>query len=196
MHVAARVAIAAAAGGLATVGMQALDRSGERAMADKHRRIDDQVAPARAEWQAWKGALDREFPGMRLETPADHARMVRFMQENPPPSWISVQHEEFTRIRLEATDAFLKTDRHPPVDQGNAYGIGFGGAFALGGAAVAGMALLRGGSSTLMTVGKLAGGAAAIPFGILSVRAGVEGFRTPAPQKPAWDLVREVNQFR
>lgn len=95
---------------------------------------------AKADWARWKRKLDAEFPDRKLQTPGDHARLERFLKANPPPSFVTVEHENYNRIAIRSLGAV-------PGEENTAYGmgllggiggvgIGFAGQFVQGGGPV------------------------------------------------------------
>jgi hypothetical protein len=164
MHVAARIGIAAGVAGAVGFGAYKLNEFTAERTEQRHAKLDDAVAKESATWSEWKTALDTEFPGGRLDTPADHARLDAFLREHPAPSYIDVQHADFTSIRLRRDGDIVDRGLLPMAEQEKAIGygaIGVLGMLAMGGAALV-SGLKGGGATPLATVGKLVGGGAAV----------------------------------
>lgn len=168
MHVAARVGIAAVGAGAAGFGMYRLNEHVSNRTERQHAQLDRDVAEQSQAWESWKGKFDAEFPGGRLDTPADHARLDAFLRDNPAPSWISVEHEDYTRARIRISGDIVDPDLKPMAEREKA--IGYGGIGVLGSVGM-GAAMLASGmkmppSSSLRMTGMLLGGAASVALGV------------------------------
>lgn len=121
-------------GGIATsIWYNRTDRASEQ------RTYQPQADRLRGEWTAWKAKLDAEFPTRQLDSPADHARLDRFLAANPAPGWVSVRHENFNRISIAANPWPEKLpSEHTKVNVG-AIALGIAGAVAVTGALTIGM---------------------------------------------------------
>ncbi len=166
MHIGLKVGIAAATAGTVGFGALKMGQSINESTKRKHAELDVEVAKQTKAWDAWSTAFKAEFPGHRLDTPADHARLDVFLRQNPAPSWVSVDHDGYTRARL-SIQGDVVDDKHIPVEREKA--IGYGAIGAISSAAI-GVGFLRSGlmssGSTLGTVGKLVGGAATVAMGV------------------------------
>ena len=138
--------IAAGVAGLGTaVGVHMVLRSG----------VERKDAAARAEWEAWKGELDQEFPkvgsgeGMSrrpLFDDADEQRFAEFLAEHPAPKWLNVKHENLRAISIDPWSPNpeghdLKALATGMLGIGGGLGIGFTGAMMLDRAGSAGSTL-------------------------------------------------------
>lgn len=194
MNIAARIALVAAGAGTAGYAMMKVDGMADRRVEREQQDIDTQTATARTEWSTWTSKLDAQFPGMRLDTPADHARFRDFLSANPQPSWVKVEHEDHTRVRVGANYP-LSDDTHSAHAQGAFYAAGFGGLLGFGAAALAGAAILHPPASLFGTIGATAGAAAfATAFGFIGKMAvdEIRG-RGITNNDDAVALMREVN---
>jgi hypothetical protein len=177
MNVAARVAIGVGSVALAGYGAKQFADLATRRIDEDHAKLQDATTDARQQWDTWKAKLDAEFPGGALPTPKDHERLKAFLQQHPAPSFVTVEHDEFTRVRLSAGSP-VDPDLLPvEFQKSNGYPLAFGGVMAIGGVAALGNGVLRGAASTWGTVGMIAGGALAAGFGAAAVLGGVHGFR-------------------
>ncbi len=168
MHVAARVGIAAVTAGATGFGMYKLIEGGSDRVAREGAELDREVAKQGAAWDSWSAKLEAEFPGRRLETPADHARFEQFLRDNPAPSWVKVDHADYTRARLSIGAHVVPRDLQP--DPELAKGIGYGAVGAIGSALMGGgmaIAGLKGaGGSAWSNLGMLVGGTAMATAGV------------------------------
>ncbi len=169
MHVAAKVGIAAATAGAAGFGMyKVIDGGSDRVERDKVA-LDKQVAEQGEAWDTWSAKYEAAFPGGRLDTPADHARLDQFLRDNPAPSWVKVDHADFTKARLSVSGDVVDPDVLPIAELGK--GIGYMGVGAVGGLLM-GAAFAIGGfkgaaaSSALGNLGALVGGTAMAASGV------------------------------
>lgn len=168
MHVAARIGIAAATAGAAGYGMYQLVEGGNERVAREGAELDREVAKQGAAWDSWSAKLEAEFPGRRLDTPADHARLDQFLRDNSAPSWVRVEHSDYTRVRLSIGAHVVPRDLQP--DPELAKGIGYGAIGAIGSALMGGafaVGGLRGaGSNAWANLGMLVGGTAMATAGV------------------------------
>lgn len=149
--------IGAIAGGIAGVGAAAAIHAsgrGEPAKAE---------AAARAEWEAWRSKLDREFPSRALASAGDEARFEEWLKEHPAPSWIRVEYRDLRAISIDPFD---------PVGVGASIGgtpvlagLGGGIALALAGASVAWSSRLPSAVNGIGAFGQYGG--AALALGLL-----------------------------
>jgi hypothetical protein len=129
MNVRAAVGIAAGVVGVgAAVGLHAVMRNGASG---------NQTA-ATAEWNAWKGELDQEFPKVGsgdglskrpLFDDADQQRFEAFLQEHPAPSWIKVSHEDLRAISIDPFEPDSEERNWKGLIAG---GLGIGGGLGVG----------------------------------------------------------------
>ncbi len=160
---------------------------------EQETRIAAAIDTARGEWESWKRELDAEFPGMRLDTPTDHARFEAFLERRPAPSWVQVEHADFTRIRLDADTSFLQErDRRGYPDEGYGYAAAGGVAFAATGAyqTYKGVTVPMSLPKTLL---RTVGGPILAGFGVAAAIAGYQALNAPTPQSGAYALSREVD---
>jgi hypothetical protein len=177
MNVATRVA--------AGVGSVALAGYGAKQFADftnglkskDHAKLQDATADARQQWDTWKAKLDAEFPGGALPSPQDHARLEGFLQQHPAPSFVKVEHEEFTRVRLSASSPVDRDLLPVEFQKTNGYPLAFGGMTALFGLGALISGVAHGGGSPMQTLGLIAGGAVGAGLGAAMVAGGLHGFR-------------------
>lgn len=101
MNVRVAAGIAAGVAGLGTAaGVHMVLRGG----------AERKDAAARAEWEAWKGELDAEFPkvgpdGEMSRRPlfddADEQRFADFLAEHPAPKWLNVKHDDLRAVSID-----------------------------------------------------------------------------------------------
>ena len=125
--------IAAGVAGLgAAAGVHMVLRSG----AERNERA------AEAEWTAWKGELDAEFPkvgsgdGMSkrpLFDDADSQRFAQFLKDHPAPSWVKVEHDDLRAISIDPFEPEAKERNWGSIAAGS-FGIGGGLAIGVSGA--------------------------------------------------------------
>lgn len=194
MHVTGKVAFAAAGVALGAGAMHQLDRVADRRTNERLELVDRETQAATRDWETWSSALDREFPGRRLDTPADHARFEQFLARNPAPAWLDVQHDEFTRVRIQVGhEGILSDATRAPNPQGDYYAAGFGAmstAMGVGGVVSA----LRSARSLPATIGFTLGGGALAAFGVYSAISGVQAIaRGDSAYLPARQLAARIN---
>ncbi len=193
MNVAARVAIGAGSMALAGYGAKQFADLANRQIEAEHAELQDATADARQQWESWKSKLDAEFPGGRLQTPQDHARLDTFLQQTPAPDFINVEHEEFTRVRL-TTGSPVDPDLLPvEFEKSNGYPLAFGGMMAIGGVGMLGTGVIKGAGSMRGTVGLIAGGALLAGLGAASLFSGLHGFRVGEGTDGVTALREEIN---
>ena len=195
MNIASRAGIGLGSVALAGFGAKQFADFATSRMEDDHAKLQRATADSRQQWDTWKAKLDAEFPGGALPTPQDHARLKTFLQANPAPSFVKVEHDEFTRVRL-STVSVVDPDLYPvEFEKSNGYPLAFGAMMAIGGAAMLVGGVARGGGSTWKTVGMIAGGAGLAALGGASALSGVQGFRIGQGTEGASALAREINAF-
>ncbi|MCW2921612.1 MAG: hypothetical protein JWL76_1486 [Thermoleophilia bacterium] len=143
----AAAGIAAGVAGLGTaVGVHLVMRGGS----------ERTEAAAQAEWNAWKGELDAEFPKAGtgagearrpLLDDGDEQRFGEFLAEHPAPSWLNVKHED---LRAVSIDPFEPDPKGMDWKSFAAGTLGVGGGLGLG---VAGAVLLERAGSAGSTLG-------------------------------------------
>jgi hypothetical protein len=120
------------------------------------------VAASR-EWNDWKARLDEQFPSVApdgerafrpLATDADQERFDAFLQANPAPGWLRIEHENLRRVSIDPFEPNVFEDKRVLV--GGGLGIGGGLLLALGGA---GLSSVRGASPMLRSAGSIASAA-------------------------------------
>lgn len=195
MNVAARVGIGVGSAALAGFGaVKFADFAYGRAK-QEHQELQDATADSKQQWEAWKAKLDAEFPGGTLATPQEHARFESFLQQHPAPTFVKVEHAEFTRVRL-STDSAVDRDFLPvEFQKSNGYPLAFGGMSAIAGAATLFRGVTKGGSTPLKTAGIIVGGALAAGMGAAMVAVGVNGFRIGEGTDGVRALQREINEY-
>lgn len=110
-------------------------------------------------WDRWSKAAEKEFPGMRLDTPSDHRRADSFLHGTPPPDYVRVEHEPFTRMQVE-----YKGKGVPGVESSTgAILLSAIGAFGLVGGGVAALGMGKG--SWRMAGAMMAGAGAGLAVG-------------------------------
>lgn len=175
MNTIGRIALAVGSIGAGALALQQLEQHIHPGLDERTTQAKAATDKARAEWDAWKGGVLKEFPGMKLETPQDHQAFEAYLTRNPAPSWITVTHEDFNHVHLEATSP-LGRELARPVGETTGYPMAFGGIAAFVGASTAVMSLIPGmrPASTAGVLGMTLGGGAAIAAGgalaILSAR--------------------------
>jgi hypothetical protein len=157
--------------------------------------IDASVKRSAEEWATWSAKVEREFPGRSLDTPTDHARFEAFLQANPAPDWITVEHTDFTRIKVKTNRLPIPNDQVPIEHQKSfMYPAAGGLMFAAGGLAAMGHGLLKGGAgSTPGNVAKLLAGPIAAGIGVSMLSSGIYGLVKGDGLDPVWALQKEVN---
>lgn len=201
MNVGQRVGLGATAlltaGGATGFGMYQLTSAADRRIERQIGALDRDLAARSDEWSTWNGKLEAEFPGRRLDTPADHARFDQFLAENPAPTWVDVEHADFTKARISTDGVPRSEDAWQPDStggQGIAYTIGFGGLIGIGGA-VGGISGLAKAASPRMAILSAAGAGAAAAFGTGAVVGGIANARAEsnAADKGMRELRATVN---
>lgn len=197
MNVAARAALGAGSLAISGFGAKAfVDFAGGRMKAE-HAELQDATRSARTQWESWKGKLDAEFPGGALETPQDHARLERFLQQHPAPPFVTVEHAEFTRIRTSTDGLPVPRDLLPvEFQKSNGYPAAFGAMGVLGGGAMLVNGIARGGATTRSAIGVVAGGAALAALSGAMLLTGINGFRIGPGTEGAEQLRDEIDAPR
>ena len=189
------VALGAGAAGVAGFGMKHLYDGEVRDQDARLTLIQGELAAATADWSAWKAGVEAEFPGMKLDTPADHARFSEHLAAHPAPSWVDVEHESTTRVKTSTHQLAMHSDAAGPVQAEIVpYSIGFGG---MGAALGAGMVAVSATNFITNPIARiattLAGGAiAAAGVGLLAQGVMV-GSKTGDEYDQSWSLNEDVN---
>ncbi len=174
MNIAARLGLVAAGAAVGGGAMYAMHASVAKVWENRQQDIAARSDTAQAEWDAFRNEAETQFPGLELNSREDHARFDAFLKQHPAPSWITVQHEGYTRAHL-STHGFLPSGLQRPIGEEVAYPVGFGGMFALGGAGYAIMELARPSAKTLAgKIGATAGAAAIAALGVGMVLGGLQ----------------------
>ncbi len=203
MNTAAVAAIGLGGAALAGVGMKYRVEGQVRAHTERRALVERERSTAEHEWATFSSGLNSEFPGLRLDTPADHARAAAYLSNHPAPAWLKVEHEESTRIKLSTAESgwlpefHSKGARQPTVEEEMLpFVCVMGGA--IGGAWWLSSALRHASTHTpLMSAAAALGGGAAAAFALGSVAEiiatrGMIGDEYDA----SWNLVRDVNSHR
>lgn len=132
-----------------------------------------------------------------MPTPEAHARFESFLKQHPAPDFVTVQHEGFTRVHVDAD--WSKIDYPRPNDRFNALfaGFGGGGVFGLGGAAmaIAGVAGILQKTPAPGAILAASFGAAGAVFGITMLATAIGEVRAAAPKLPS-EFNRALEEIR
>jgi hypothetical protein len=166
MNVAGRIAVTAGSLGVGALALQQLNGHIHPGLDDRTTHARTETDKARAEWDAWKGGVTKQFPGLKLDTPSDHQAFDGYLAQHPAPEWITVSHDQYNHVHLDAKSPLSRSVERPPGET-TGYPMVFGGLVAVAGAATAVMSLIPGmrPASTAGFMGMALGGAAAVVGG-------------------------------
>lgn len=185
MHVAAKVGLLAGGIGLGAFAGHKLDQIATRQNEAEDKAVLADTAKAKADWEKWSSALEAQFPGRRLDTPADHARFEQFLRDNPAPLFIKLEHAEFNRIKV-SSGSVLGPQHHRNSEEIKMVGyggIGLSGMAGLGGT-MAMRALRTPGSTNLFkTIGMTAGGGLLVASSLMIGASLIEDVRDRTPSR-------------
>jgi hypothetical protein len=195
MNVAARIGLGSVgSAGAIAIGFKIHDALASRTDT-KLAEMERSVATSAAEWATWNAKVEDQFPGRALDTPTDHARFEEFLQANPAPNWITVEHTDFTRIRVKTNRLPIPNDQVPVEHQKSfLYPAASGLILGAGGLAALGHGLLKGSAgSTAGNLAKLLAGPIAAGIGVSMLSSGICGLAKGDGLDAVWALQNQVN---